>query len=113
MVQLSRVRSLTGFGTLASVGDDHLRPGVPFETKAYVCVEVFDRSKAASYVTRPDGSWCVLCGGDHPDDGSECRVVGLGHVVDHDPTLLEVLDLNPGEEAERSGVGASWVRSRF
>lgn len=55
----------------------------------------------------------MLCGGDHPDDGSEYRVVGLGHVVDHDPTLLEVLDLNPGEEAERSGVGASWVRSRF
>jgi hypothetical protein len=108
-----RVQPAIGFGTLAAVGDSDLRAGLPFETKAYVCIEVFDRSRPVLYVTRPDGSWCALCGDDHPDDASDYRVVGLGHVVQHDRTLQEVLDLDPGEEAERSSIGSPWVRSRF
>lgn len=100
------------FGTIEAVGDVRdLRSGPPFETKAYVCVDVFDHSKPVLYVTRPDGSWCALCGDDHPDDASEYRVVGLGHLVQHDPTLHDVLDLGPAEEAERVGTDAPWIRS--
>jgi hypothetical protein len=90
-----------------------LRRGLPFETQTYVCIHVFDRSKPVLYVTRPDGDWCALCGDDHPDHGSQYRVVGLGHVIEQDQTIAEVLDLPPDEEAERPGVGAVWVRSRF
>lgn len=90
-----------------------IAPGLPFETKSYVCIHVFDGSKSVLYVTRPDGDWCALCGDDHPDDASYYRVVGLGHVVQQDPTVAEVLDLAANEEAEREVVGGPWVRSRF
>ena len=81
--------------------------------KSYVCIHVFNASKPVLYVTRPDGDWCALCGDEHAQDASQYRVVGLNHVLEHDPTLAEVLDLQPNEEAEREAVGASWIRSRF
>ncbi|KIG11512.1 hypothetical protein DB30_03792 [Enhygromyxa salina] len=36
--------------------------------------------------------------------------MGIGHVLDDDPTLREVLNLEPGWEAERSGLGQPWRR---
>ena len=90
-----------------------LRPGLPAATKAYACVDIFQGTKPVLYVTRPDGSWCVLCGGDHPQDSAEYRVVHLGHEVGKDPSLREVLDLDSDEEAERSAQGLPWVRSSF
>ena len=62
-------------------------------------------------VSRPDGDWCFLCGGNHPDDASAFRVVGIGHLLDKDDTLHQVLDLQPEEEAERSTPDAPWARS--
>jgi hypothetical protein len=84
---------------------------VPFETKSYVCIHVFDRTRPVLYVTRADGDWCFLCGASHPDDASAYRVVHLGHEIEQDPTLTEVLDLAANEEAEREEVGGSWIRS--
>ena len=86
---------------------------IPCETKTYVCAHVFDRSKPVLYVTRPDGDWCALCGDEHPDDASAYRVVGIGDVFDYDPSVAEVLDLRPNQEAERDAVGEPWVRSDF
>lgn len=96
-----------------AVSDPSLAPGIPYETKSYVCIHVFEQSKPVLYVTRPDGDWCALCGGDHPDEARSYRVVGLGHVIDQDPTVAEVLDLSANEEAERDMVGGQWVRSRI
>jgi len=39
--------------------------GIPPSLKSYVCVDVLDGSPVL-YVTRPDGDWCLLCGGEHP-----------------------------------------------
>lgn len=89
------------------------QPELPYETKLYVCIHVFDRIRPVLYVTRPDGDWCALCGGDHPDDASSFRVVGIGHVIDYDPSVAEVLDLCPNQEAEREAVGEPWLRSDF
>jgi hypothetical protein len=81
--------------------------------KSYVCIEVLSGERPVLYVTRPDGDWCFLCGGDHPDDASAYRVVGAGHVLGSDPTLAAVLDLEPFQEAEREVVGGLWVRTSF
>ncbi|WP_404783146.1 barstar family protein [Altericista sp. CCNU0014] len=37
-------------------------------------------------------------------------VVGLGEIVEHDKTVLDVADLPPGWVATRTGVGANWIR---
>jgi len=36
----------------------------------------------------------------------------LGRLVDLDPAVQELADLDPGWEAERSASGAAWARTR-
>lgn len=86
---------------------------IPRGTKTYVCTHVRNHGRPVLYVTRPDGDWCFLCGDSHPDDASAYRVVGMGHVLDHDRSVADVLDLQPNQEAERQTVGAPWVRTDF
>lgn len=71
------------------------------------------KTRPIQYVTRPDGDWFLLCGEDRPDSADAFRVMGVGRLVDSDPSLVEVLDLEPQHEAERSRVGDVWERLRF
>ncbi|MCS0585531.1 hypothetical protein NX784_28520 [Massilia pinisoli] len=84
-----------------------------FHHKAYVCIDVFENRKPVLLVSRPDADWCFLCGEEHPDDASYYRVVGIGHILEKDPSLKEVMDLQPDEEAERSSPDSSWVRTNL
>lgn len=88
----------------------NIAKGIPFETKAYACIHVLEGTRPALYVTREDGDWAILCGGVHPEDPDYYPVVGLGHIVDADPTLREILDLTHNQEAERAVVGGPWTR---
>lgn len=88
-------------------------PQIPTGMKTYVCTHVFDGSRPVLYVTRPEGDWCALCGDQHPDDASAYRVVGMGHVLNYDPSVAEVFDLLRNQEAEREAVGEPWVRTNF
>ena len=81
--------------------------------KSYVCIHVFDNSRPVLLVSREDGDWCFLCGDTHPQSADHYRVVGLGHVVERDPSLRTILDLLPNEEAERSAVGGAWIRTNL
>ena len=85
--------------------------GLAYETKSYSCRHVVEGTRPVLYVTRADGDWCFLCGDEHPQDPYWYLVVGLGHEVAKDPTLTEVLDLLPEQEAERERVGGPWTRS--
>ena len=60
------------------------------------------------YVVRDlAGDWQLLCGeGGH----DRPRLVGLGHLVARDESLRAVLDLTPGEVAERAHLGGAWRR---
>jgi hypothetical protein len=86
---------------------------VPGNTHAYVCTHVFDEAADVLLVSRPEGDWCLLCGAVHGDSAEEYRVVGIGHLLERDPTLRAVMDLEPDWEAEREQVGKSWVRTRL
>ena len=45
------------------------------------------------------------------DAGAEdAQVVSLSHIVDLDPSVLDVADLPPGWQAVRQAVGKPWVR---
>jgi hypothetical protein len=79
-------------------------------SKAYVCNHVFDGSRPVLLVSRTDGDWCFLCGGRHEDNGSAYKVVGMGHVIDADQTLLQLQDLPTDREAERESINSAWVR---
>jgi hypothetical protein len=79
------------------------------ERAAFVCRHVFEGSRSVRLVAHEDGDWQFLCGEEHePNDGP--RVVGLNHLVERDPSIVEALDLQQGWEAERRDVGGPWVR---
>lgn len=82
-----------------------------FHQKAYVCIHVFENTRPVLLVTRPDGDWCLLCGDNHEDDPSVYRVVGIGHILERDSSLLDVVNLEPSWDAERTAMGEPWVRS--
>lgn len=47
---------------------------------------------------------------DHGGSDDYC-VVGVGHLVEGDPSINECTDLPNGFEAERAAVGQPWLRS--
>ena len=61
-------------------------------------------------VSRADGDWQLLCGGLHDEDAEGPLIAHLGHLLEADPTLEEVLELPDEFEAERAAVGEPWVR---
>jgi hypothetical protein len=73
--------------------------------------QVFDLTEPILLVTNDsDDELWQLIGESDPDDIEEAKISHLYHAVDADPTLLDVLDLEPGEQAERDHVGGPWTR---
>lgn len=85
---------------------------IPGNLKSYVCIHVFEKTEPVRLIARPDGDWCFVCGGEHDQDASAYRVVGIGHVLEDDPSLRSEMDLEPGWESERKEPGSPWIRTR-
>lgn len=81
------------------------------EALAYVCRHVFNHERPVLLVSRAEGDWQFLCGGDHEPDEIP-HVVGLNHLLDSDSSIEELKDLPPNWEAERNSVAAPWRRSK-
>jgi hypothetical protein len=81
--------------------------------RVFVCRHVFAREKPVLLVSRPDGDWCFLCGGQHAQSTADFMSVGVGHVLEQDDSLIELLDLKPGWEAERKDRNSPWILSEF
>jgi hypothetical protein len=86
---------------------------LPKNQKSYVCIHVFENTRPVLLVSRPNGSWCFLCGSDHADSAEDYRVVGVGHVIECDRSVLEIPSLQSEEEAEREFVGGSWIKTKI
>jgi len=71
---------------------------------------VFANARPVLYVSRAEGDWQFLCGGTHESDEVP-QVVGLNHLFDRDPTLLELRDLPSEWQAERTTVGSPWRKT--
>ncbi|MEV6929955.1 hypothetical protein AB0M46_36480 [Dactylosporangium sp. NPDC051485] len=54
-----------------------------------------------------DGLWQLIGASDA--DPATGKLSHLHHAVEHDLTLLDVLDLEPGESAYRTGLGEPWT----
>ena len=80
-------------------------------TRSFATPPVVAGSEPVRHVVHDDqGDWQLLCGTVDPDDGAQ--LFHLFHALDRDQTLLEVLDLEKGERADRSSLGGPWERSR-
>jgi hypothetical protein len=89
---------------------------VDYHLASYTCAHVTSGERPVLYVCRDEeGDWQLLCGeddGDH-EDSTLVRVVGIGHLIDADETLREILDLEPLQQAERETSGGVWTRGAF
>ncbi|MBA2240725.1 MAG: hypothetical protein H0W09_05715 [Solirubrobacterales bacterium] len=80
------------------------------ETSAVATPQVFDLQEPVLLVINDadDHLWQLI---GTSDAGPNGRIGHLWNAVDEDPTLSEVLDLVPGEQALRDRVGGPWTRS--
>jgi hypothetical protein len=77
------------------------------ETICIVCGHVFRSERQVKLVLHhADGVRQLVCGEtDHPDDCSDFEPVGLEHLLERQPNLNEVIDLERGWMAERGDDG--------
>ena len=83
----------------------------PRNLAAFVCSHVFARERAVLLVSHEDGDWQFLCGDSH--GGQEAHLVGVGHLIDNDPSINEVADLPVDWTAERQAIGQPWIRTKL
>ena len=58
-------------------------------------------------IHKQHGDWQFLTA--EPFTAADCKLVGLKHLIDRDPTLNELFDLQYGEMAERNFIGDEWI----
>lgn len=77
------------------------------ETTAIVCGHVFRvEREVKAVIHHMDGVWQLVCGEtDHPADCSDFETVGLEHLLDRQPDLIDLLSLKPGYLAEKTSDG--------
>lgn len=79
------------------------------DTLAIETVQVFEREEPVLlvYNDAETGVWQFIGTSDASPDG---KMGHLYHTVDEDPTLIDMLDLEPGHSATRTRVGGAWTR---
>ena len=104
------IESVYETGQAAKPDSDHLLDIIvtPKHLPAYICSHVFRNEKPILLVAHNrNGDWQFLCGDGHAD-GDLPKVVGVGHLLDRDPSLEKLHDLPLGWSAERQDVQSEW-----
>jgi hypothetical protein len=78
----------------------------------YCCGHLFRHERPVLLVVREDGDWQFLCGNVDHDDPLEPYHVSVGVLLDSDRSLNQIADLPAEWEAERSAIGANWLRTQ-
>jgi hypothetical protein len=75
----------------------------------FLCPHVFRKEKSILEVIRdPDGHWQFFCGGIHDFENEGPHVVGIGHLIEEDPSIQDLAIMEKGTYAERNAVGEKW-----
>ncbi|WP_460723765.1 hypothetical protein [Nocardia heshunensis] len=79
-------------------------------TRCIQTPEVFEQREPILYVSNDDDDdlWQLI---GTSDAASEGHIGHLYHAVDEDPTLMAVLDMQPGSESTRTTAGGPWIRT--
>jgi hypothetical protein len=81
----------------------------PKHLPAFICSHVFRNERPILLVAHnKNGDWQFLCGEADHSDGDIPHIVGVGHVLDRDPSLEELRNLPLGWSAERQDAKSQW-----
>ena len=84
------------------------------QTMAIATLPVIEGTKPVRHVARADdGVWQLLCGTVEAKADERSGAFHVFHALDRDPALLELMDLEPGQRADRASAGAPWERSDY
>jgi len=83
----------------------------PPNLRSFICSHVFDKARPILLIVHEDRDWSFMCGKSDHGGAEDCHVVGVGHLVNRDPSIDECADLPNGFEAEREAVGKPWLRT--
>ena len=75
----------------------------------FVCPHVFNCTRSVLLAIRDtDGDFQFLCGADEVDT-SQPHLIGIGHLLNRDPTIEKLAVLELGQFGERDSINHSWV----
>ena len=82
----------------------------PVDTAALTTVHVLEGRLPVILVAHDsdDGMWQFLCGTSR--ESKDARIIGLGEMLEIDPSLAEIADLPVGWTARRNAPGQKWHR---
>lgn len=78
----------------------------------FSCGHVMRGERPALLVSRSEGDWQFVCGKQDHDPRNEPYHVSIRVLVSRDPSLNDVADLSSGWDAERSALGAPWIKTK-
>lgn len=64
---------------------------------------------AREVIHADDGSWVVGDGVNDPNEQDACVASHIWHAIEHNSSMVELVDLPPGHIATRSGPGDPWL----
>ncbi len=78
--------------------------------EAVTSVHVTKQNKPILFVSHysDDHSWAFLSG--DPVTVEESQIVSMQEIIDIDPTVVEIANLEPGWSAERESIGKEWLK---
>ncbi|WP_194776947.1 hypothetical protein [Pararhodonellum marinum] len=84
------------------------------DTAVYTTKFILEDNKDITYVTHDieDGTWQFFSDDEFEDFESVAKVVGLNEIMDKDPTLKELKEMEPGYVAIRKHIGDKWTIKR-
>lgn len=85
------------------------------DTVAFTTKFVLEDKKVITYVTHEieDGAWQFFSDDEFEDFESVAKIVGLNEIMEKDPTLKELINMEPGYIATRKYKGDMWNIKRM
>lgn len=82
----------------------------PQDIAVFTTTFVLDGKKRITYVSREleDGAWLFFSDDEFDDFEAVVKIVGFKEIMKMDPTLKELVDMEPGYFATRTGKGGAW-----
>jgi hypothetical protein len=84
------------------------------DTAVFTTRFVLEDKKAITYVTHEieDGAWQFFSDDKFDDFESVAKIVGLMEIVEIDPTVIEIINMDVGHVATRKNKGDKWTIKR-